>query len=97
MKIKNIPHFVLPNVYEMSIEYLDSFMFEFDILYRTYGYIDDRRKLRLFPDTLKTKTLKWFMGLGEHTITSWDDMKKIFVKKYQAYCRPRDSKRMFLE
>lgn len=32
------------------------------------------------------------MGLGEHTIASWDDMKRIFLKKYQAYCRARDSK-----
>jgi len=38
---------------------------------------------------LKATELKWFMSLGEHTITSWDDMKKIFLKKYQAYCRPR--------
>jgi hypothetical protein len=32
------------------------------------------------------------MGLGESTITHWDTMRKIFLKKYQAYCRPRDSK-----
>ena len=32
------------------------------------------------------------MGLQEHSITSWEEMKKIFLKKYQAYCRPRDSK-----
>ena len=32
------------------------------------------------------------MGLGEHTITSWEDMRKFFLKMYQAYCRPRDSK-----
>ena len=32
------------------------------------------------------------MGLGEHTITSWDDMRNIFLKKYQAYCRSKDYK-----
>ena len=32
------------------------------------------------------------MGLGEHTITNWDDMRKIFLKKYQAYCKSKDSK-----
>jgi len=32
------------------------------------------------------------MGLGEHIITSWEDMRKFFIKNYQAYCRPRDSK-----
>ena len=32
------------------------------------------------------------MGLGEHTITNWDDLKKIFLKKYQAYCKTKESK-----
>ena len=32
------------------------------------------------------------MGLGEHTIASWEDTKKIFLKKYQAYCKARDLK-----
>ena len=67
-------------------------MFEFDILCRTYGYTDDTHKIRLFPSTLKATALKVFMGLGEHMIAYWEDMKKIFLKKYQAYCRDRDSK-----
>jgi len=92
VKMKNIPPFVLPNFYGISIEDLDSFMFEFDILCRTYGYTYDTHKLRLFLSTLKAIALKWFMGLGEHTITSCDVMKKISLKKYEAYCRPRDSK-----
>jgi len=41
VKMKNIPHFVLPQFYGMSTEDLDSFMFEFNILCRTYGYTDD--------------------------------------------------------
>ena len=32
------------------------------------------------------------MGLGEHTMTNWDDMRNIFLKKYQAYCKTKDSK-----
>ena len=32
------------------------------------------------------------MGLGVNTIVYWIDMKKIFLKKYQPYCRTRDSK-----
>jgi len=32
------------------------------------------------------------MGLGEHSVTSWDDMRKFFLKKYQPYCRSKDSK-----
>lgn len=91
--MKNIPPFVLPNFYGMSTKDPDSFLFEFDILCRTYGYIDDTHKLCLFPATLKAAALKWFMGLGEQTIASWDDMRSIFLKKYQAYCRPTDSKK----
>lgn len=30
------------------------------------------------------------MGLGEHTIGSWDGMKTAFLKKYQEYCKTRD-------
>jgi hypothetical protein len=32
------------------------------------------------------------MGLGVNTIIYWIDMKNIFLKKYQPYCRTRDSK-----
>jgi hypothetical protein len=30
------------------------------------------------------------MGLGEHIIAYWDDMHKIFLKKYQAYCKAKN-------
>jgi len=90
--MKNIPPSVLPNFYGMFSEDPNSFMFEFDILCHTYGYIDYTHKLRLFPATLKAAALKWFVGLGEHANTSWEDMRKIFLKKNQPYCRPRDSK-----
>lgn len=92
IRMKNIPPSVLPNFYGMSTEDPDEFVFEFDILCKTYGYTDDTHKIRIFPTTLKSTALKWFMGLGEHTIASWEDMKKIFLKKYQAYYRARDSK-----
>ena len=90
--MKNIPPSILPNFYGMTSEDPNSFLFEFDILCRTYGYTDDTHKIYLFPAPLKFDALKWFMGLGEHTITSWDDMRKIFLKKYQAYYRSKDSK-----
>lgn len=46
VKMKNIPPSVLPNFYGMSTKDPDAFMFEFDILCRTYGYTDDIHKLR---------------------------------------------------
>ena len=32
------------------------------------------------------------MGLGKHTIRSWDDMRIAFLNKYQEYCKTRDSR-----
>ena len=68
IKMKNIPPSILPNFYGTSTEDPNSFLFEFDVLCQTYGYIDDTQKLRLFPTTLKGDSLKWFMGLGVNTI-----------------------------
>jgi len=31
------------------------------------------------------------MSLGEYSIISWEDMKAKFLKKYQDYCRTKDS------
>jgi hypothetical protein len=90
--MKNIPPSVLPNFFGLTTEDPDSFMFEFDIVCRTYGYTNDAQKLRLFPATLKEYALKWFMGLGEATIVYWEDMKKKFLTKYQPYCKSKDSK-----
>jgi hypothetical protein len=62
------------------------------IFYATsYNYVRDAQKLKLFPPTLKDFALRWFMGLGEHTIRSLDGMRNAFQKKYQEYYRTRDS------
>ena len=53
--------------------------------------MNDAEKLKLFPTMLKDSTHRWFMGLGEYTIRSWDEMKIVFLKKYQEYCRFKDS------
>jgi hypothetical protein len=90
--MKNIPPSVLPNLFGLTTEDPDSFMFEFDIICRTYGYTNDAQKLRLFPATLKGYALKWFMGLGVAIIVYWEDMKKKFLTKYQPYCKSKDSK-----
>lgn len=31
------------------------------------------------------------MCIGEYTIRSWDELKKTFFKKYQDYCRSKES------
>jgi len=30
------------------------------------------------------------MGLASNSITTWDEMKKVFLKKYQDYCKTGD-------
>ena len=89
--MKNIPPSSLPTFYGKSNVDLDTFLFEFDILYRSYNYLKYAHKLKLFPATLKDFTLRWFMGLGESTIRTWDDMRTSFLRKYQEYCKLKDS------
>ena len=79
---KNINPSILHTFHGMSTEDSDAFLFKFDILCRSYNYVDDAQKLKLFHATFKNASLRWFIGLGEYTIRSWDEMKKTFLKKY---------------
>ena len=91
VKMKNIPPSSLPHFHGMSTEDPNSFLFEFDISCHSYNYVNDAHKLKLFPTTLKNSALQWFMDLGEHTIRSWDEMKTTFFRKYQEYCKSKES------
>ena len=73
--MKNISPSVLPHFHGKAAEDLDEFLFEFDILCRSYDYIIDAQKLKLFSTTLKDNALCWFMSLGGRTVTNWDRMK----------------------
>ena len=90
--MKKIPPSSLPHFHDMSTEDPNSFLFEFNILCRSYNYVNAAHKLKLFPPTLKDSALRWFMGLGEHPIRYWDEMKTTFLRKYQEYCRSKDSR-----
>jgi hypothetical protein len=70
VNMKNIPLSALPTFYGKRNEYPDTFLFEFDILCRSYNYLQDAQKLKLFPATLEDSALRWFMGLGESSIRS---------------------------
>ena len=72
VQMKNISPSALPHFYGKVHEDPDSFLFEFDILCRSYDYSTDAQKLRLFPATLKDSALRWFMGLRGNSITSWE-------------------------
>lgn len=90
--MKKIPLSALPNFHGLSSEDPDEFLFEFDILCRSYDYVSPNQKLKLFPATLKGNALRWFMGLGAQAITTWDQMKEGFLTKYQDYCQTRERK-----
>ena len=37
------------------------------------------------------------MSLGGETITTWDQMKQVFLAKYQDYCRTKDKREELFE
>jgi len=41
---------------------------------------------------LKDNALRWFMGLAPDSITTWAEMEKVFLYKYEEYCRVKDKK-----
>jgi hypothetical protein len=89
---KPIPLATLPNFHGLVSEYLDTFLFEFDIVCQGYDYTMEAQKLKKFPSTLKGTTLQWFMGLGGSNISTWDDMRTTFLEKYQDYCKSHNIK-----
>lgn len=80
--MKPIPLTTLPNFHGLSSEDPDTFLFEFDVVYRGYAYVSNAQKLNIFSATLNGITLCWFMGLGGNSITTWDNMKQILLQKY---------------
>jgi hypothetical protein len=91
VNMKNITLSTLPTFYGKNSEDPDTFLFEFDILCRSYNYAQDAKKLKVFLATLKDSALRWFIGLGESSIRSWEAMNEIFLKKYQDYCKTKGS------
>ena len=60
--MKNFPPSCLPTFYGKINEDPNTFLFEFDILCRSYNYLQDAHKLKLFSAALKDSALRWFMG-----------------------------------
>ena len=72
--MKNISPSAPPHFCDLTTEDPNTLLFEFDVICQTYDYIDDEKKLKLFPSTLKDATLRWFMGLPGDSITTWAQM-----------------------
>jgi hypothetical protein len=61
--MKNINPSALPDFHRHFSEYLDTFLFDFVVICKTYDYTIDEYKLKCFPSTLKDSYLIWFMSL----------------------------------
>jgi len=70
--MKNISPSILPNFHGLRSEDPETFLFEFEVMCRSYDYFLDTQKLKLFLATLTDASLKWFMGLGVHFIRTWE-------------------------
>ena len=44
------------------------------------------------PIMVSQSTNNWLMGLGEDSIESWDDLKRVFIKNYMATCQQPSTK-----
>ena len=55
--MKNISPSILPNFHRLRSEDPETFLFEFKVLSRSYDYLINSQKLKLFPTTLKDATL----------------------------------------
>ena len=95
--MKNISPSVLPHFHGKDIEDPYEFLFEFDVLCWSYDYTYSEQKLKLFPSTLKDNTLLWLMSLGGETVATWEQMKQVFLGKYQEYCRSKDKREELLK
>ena len=67
-QMKNIPSTTLTNLNGLASEHLNTFVFEFNFLCRSYNYFIDAHQLTLFLATLKNAKLHWLMGLGGSSI-----------------------------
>jgi len=77
--MKNISPSILPNFHGLRSEDPETFLFEFKVLCKSYDYLLGTQKLKLFLETIKDASLKWFMGLGAHSIRTWEEMKNTLL------------------
>ena len=90
--MNNISPLVLPRFHGKPTEDPDEFLFELDVLYRSYDYTSSEKKMKIFPATLKYNSLYWFMILGGENVTNWEQMKQVFLKNYQKHYRTKDKR-----
>ncbi|XP_050919246.1 uncharacterized protein LOC127136767 [Lathyrus oleraceus] len=46
------------------------------------GHTEEAKKLRMFPFTLAEEDEEWFYSLPAESITTWEEMEKVFLNEY---------------
>ena len=60
---------------------LSAFLEAYDTL-KIYGASSDAIRLRLFPFSLRVKAREWLHSLPTGSITTWDELTKVFLAKF---------------
>jgi hypothetical protein len=78
--------------YENSYDFLDEFQTIYSTIQLT-GFTEDALKMRLFIFALKDRAKHWFQSLEPNSITFWDQLQQVFLKKYFSIGRTNDTRR----
>jgi len=81
--MKNINPSTLPHFHGLINEYLNTLLFYFLVICKTYYYTTNEQNLKFFPSSLKDSYLRWFMNLEGNIIETWDKINNKFSEKYR--------------
>ncbi|KAH7428182.1 hypothetical protein KP509_10G079700 [Ceratopteris richardii] len=56
----------------------------FEVICGAHEMVDDSRKSRIFPATLRGDASEWYANLGVHKRTTYDDLKANFLRKFRG-------------
>ena len=70
--MKNINPSSFPHFHGYASEDPDTFIFEFEVVCKTYDYMSKAKKLKLLPSTSKDATLRLFMSLEVNNVEIWE-------------------------
>nr|XP_027075770.1 uncharacterized protein LOC113699597 [Coffea arabica] len=73
---------LLPFFHDFSGEEPYRDLHEFDVSMKPPGITEEQIKMRAFPFSLKDAAKDWFYYLPPGSITTWEQLKKKFLKKY---------------
>ncbi|XP_058198357.1 uncharacterized protein LOC131313877 [Rhododendron vialii] len=84
---------MLPSFYgkeqEDPYRHLNEFI-EICSLVKIQDFTDDELRLRLLPFSLKDNAKNWWTSLPANSITTWEQMQQVFLKKYFSIGRTKE-------